>query len=615
MRLRCHVVLSFLVLGFVSSLQAADRPNFLWILSEDNSKHFLKLFDEHGAETPNIAKLAEQGLIFNHAFSNSPVCSVARTTLITSVYAPRLGTQYHRKIYTVPMPEGWKMFPAYLNDAGYYTSNNSKKDYNAEETANTWNDSSKKSSWRKRPDKSQPFFHMQTFGDSHESSLHFSQKQMETQKTDTDPDSVFIAPVHPETPTFRYTYARYHDRIQVIDQKVGQLVKQLKDDGLLEETFIFYFGDHGGVLPGSKGYANERGLHVPLVVRVPEKFQHLVDTKTNTRVDGFVSFIDFGPTLIKLAGLDVPEHMDGKPFLGEGVSMIEVNARDEAFGHADRFDEKYDMVRTLRKGDLKYHRNYQSYYPDGLQNNYRYKMLAYQEWRELYHAGKLNAVQAAFFEPKAPEALYDLANDPYETKNLAGDPAYAEKLVTMREKVGDKVRSMPDLSIFPEPIMIKLMKQYRIDAFRKFTVDGKGFLVDLINQGDLALLPFAEAEPKLKEALKDSEPGVVYWALTACCSFGKQAASLEKAIRGQLDSSDEMVRLQAAVFLSIIKAEEPQPHLMGILKEAEDPTINVKVLNDVVYLQDALGYEFNITPKDVTAQNGEVKRRLEYLEE
>jgi len=305
--------------------------------------------------------------------------------------------------------------------------------------------------------------------------------------------------------------------------------------------------------------------------------------------------------------------MDGKPFLGEGVSMEEVNSRDEAFGYADRFDEKYEMVRTLRKGDLKYHRNYQSYYPDGLQNNYRYKMLAYQEWRDLYQAGKLNEVQSAFFEPKAPEALYDLAKDPYETKNLATDPEYADELKMMREKLGKQVRSMPDLSIFPEPIMIKLMKQYRIDPFRKFITDGKGFLVDLIDQGDLALLPFVEAEPKLNEALKDSEPGVVYWALTACCSFGKEAASLEKDIHDQLGSSDELVRLQAAVFLAIIEAYDPQPHLMKILKEAEDPAINLKVLNNVVYLQDALGYEFDITSEDVTAQNGEVKRRLEYL--
>ena len=131
---------------------------------------------------PTLPSWPRQGLIFNHAFSNSPVCSVARTTLITSVLAPRLGTQYHRKIYTVPIPESWKMFPAYLNDAGYYTSNNSKKDYNAEETANTWNDSSKKSSWRKRPDKSQPFFHMQTFTDSHESSLALQREGDENSK-------------------------------------------------------------------------------------------------------------------------------------------------------------------------------------------------------------------------------------------------------------------------------------------------------------------------------------------------------------------------------------------------------------------------------------------------
>ncbi|MBD3674164.1 MAG: sulfatase [Planctomycetaceae bacterium] len=608
-------IVCLVLLGFVSSARAADRPNFLWILSEDNSKHFLKLFDETGAETPNIASLAGKGLIFNHAFSNAPVCSVARTTLITGIYAPKLGTQYHRKIYQVPMPEGWKMFPAYLNEAGYYTSNNSKKDYNADETPTTWDESSRKASWRKRPNKSQPFFHMQTFTDSHESSLHFPKKVMENQKTETDPATVFIPPMHPDTPTFRYTYARYHDRMKIIDNKVGQLVKQLEDDGLLEETFIFYFGDHGGVLPGSKGYPNERGLHIPLVVRVPEKFKHLVDAERGSRVDGFVSFIDFGPTLLKLAGLDVPEQMDGKPFLGEGVSMDEVNSRDEAYGYADRFDEKYETIRTVRKGNLKYHRNYQSYLPDGLQNNYRYKMLAYQELRELYHAGKLNPVQAAFFEPKAPEALYDLANDPYETKNLVGDPQYAEQLQQLRELQQQKFRSYPDLSLLPEPIMIKLMKQQPTGSFLDAMDAAKPFFVELIKYDDLALLPFEDAKSELAKGLKAPEPGMIYWSLVACCCLGKEAGSLEEVAREQLENSDELARMQAAIFLAILEKEDPQPHLMKILKETDDPVINLKVLNNVVYLQDTLGYEFEIAPKDVTAQNGEVKRRLEYLSE
>ena len=360
--------------------------------------HYLRLFDEHGAETPRIAELAQHGLLFEHAFSNAPVCSVARTTLMTSCYAPRIGTQYHRKHVTVPMPENLRMFPAYLRDAGYYATNNKKKDYNAHEGEGVWDASSGQATWRNRAD-DQPFFHMQSFAASHESTLHFSANAMHQQKTTTDPETVFVPPYHPDTPTFRYTHARYHDHNQTIDRQIGKVVDQLKEDGLLEDTFVFYFGDHGGVLPRGKGYAYESGLHVPLVVRVPEKWKQLVDGELGSRLHGFVSFIDFGPTLLNLAGVEIPKQIDGQPFLGPGVSGRSLAERDEAFGYADRFDEKYDLVRTLRKGKYEYVRNYQPFNFDGLQNNYRYRMLAFREWRKLYQAGKLNEAQRQFFEP------------------------------------------------------------------------------------------------------------------------------------------------------------------------------------------------------------------------
>ncbi|MEO1979357.1 MAG: sulfatase-like hydrolase/transferase, partial [Fuerstiella sp.] len=253
-------------------LHAADRPNIVWLVSEDNSVHYLKHFDPHGAPTPRIESLAAHGLTFDHAFSNAPVCSVARTTLATGCYGPRIGTQYHRKSVSVPLPDGMKMFPEYLRDAGYYTANNSKTDYNAIPGKNVWDESSRKATWRRRKD-DQPFFYMQSFAVCHESSLHFSAKVMATEKTTTDPNSVFVAPYHPDTPTFRYTNARYRDRIMQMDRKIGSVVDALTTDGVLEDTFIFYFGDHGGVLPRGKGYACESGLHVPLVVRVPDKWK------------------------------------------------------------------------------------------------------------------------------------------------------------------------------------------------------------------------------------------------------------------------------------------------------------------------------------------------------
>jgi arylsulfatase A-like enzyme len=232
----------------------------------------LNHFFKGGAKAPSIEALAAHGLTYDNAFSNAPVCSVARTTLATSCYGPRIGTQFHRRYKLAAMPEGLKMFPAYLRDAGYYTTNNSKKDYNAIEGQGVWDQSSNKASWRNRSEKGQPFFHMQSHGQSHESSLHFKRDTYENEKTKEDPSAMKLADYFPDTPLFRYTHARYHDKMGIVDGIVKDTVAKLKEDGLLEDTFIFYFGDHGGVMPRGKGYIYESGLHVPLVIRVPENF-------------------------------------------------------------------------------------------------------------------------------------------------------------------------------------------------------------------------------------------------------------------------------------------------------------------------------------------------------
>jgi arylsulfatase A-like enzyme len=579
-----------LVLVLASAGAGAERPNFVWLISEDNSKHYMKLFDENGAPTPEIEKLAEHGLVFEHAFSNSPVCSVARTTLITGCYAPRIGTQYHRRSVMVPMPRGVRMFPAYLRDAGYYTTNNKKKDYNAIEGRGVWDESSGKATWRNRKP-GQPFFHKQSFPVTHESSLHFSEKTMKGEKTITNPATVFVNPNHPRTPTFRYTYARYHDRIRQMDALIGGIVDQLEEDGLLEDTFVFYFGDHGGVLPGSKGYVYESGIHVPLVVRVPENWAHLVDAKIGSRVGGFVSFIDFGPTLLNLASIDVPEGVDGRPFLGKNVSMDEVNRRDEAFGYADRFDEKYDLVRTLRKGRFKYMRNYQPFNFDGLQNDYRYKMLAYAEWRELYRAGKLNRVQSRFFEGRAPEALYDLDADPHETKNLASDPDHARVLADLRRRLADRVKGMPDLSLFPESYLVD-------EAFENPTAFGrshKARIGRLVDVADLSLVPFGKARSAIEAALSSADPWRRYWGLIVCSAHRKSAMPLVgKAKALAADDAELLVRARAAEFLALVGAADPGPVLEDVLLRSESTVEANLILNTAVLLRDGKpGYKFS----------------------
>jgi len=595
-------------------VSSAEKPNFVWLISEDNSVHYMKLFDQHGAETPRIAELAQHGLIFENAFSNAPVCSVARTTLITSCYGPRIGTQFHRRTVMAPMPTGLKMFPTYLRDAGYYTTNNSKKDYNAIEGQGVWDASSNKASWRNRKD-GQPFFHKQSFKTTHESSLHFKDMKRPTKH---DPKDVFVAPYHPNTETFRYTNARYRDNMQKVDAEIGAVVDELEKDGLLEDTFIFYFGDHGGVLPRGKGYAFESGLHVPLVVRVPDKWKHLTkDATLGSRQKGFVSFIDFGPTLLHLAGIEVPEQVDGKPFLGPELSMAEVSERDEAFGYADRFDEKFDLVRTLRKGKYEYVRSYQPFNFDGLQNNYRYKMLAFQEWRELYSAGKLNEVQKQFFEPRPAEALYDLSEDPHETKNLATDANYATVLKDMRDRLSKHVKSMPDLSLYPESHLADKAFENPVE----FGKTHKQEIASLVDIADLSLQPFDEAKSGIQAALMSRNRWERYWALIACSSHGKAAlAFAEKAKALARNDEENLVRVRAAEFLALADAPDSRELATKViaqsLKNSRHGVEANLILNTLVLLKDGpQNYQFDVPEDFKTNRPGvaEVDRRLLYL--
>jgi uncharacterized sulfatase len=613
-RLRCLFVpltASLLLSIFPASASAADRPNIVWIVSEDNSKHYLKLFDPEGTETPNIEALAREGITFTRAFSNAPVCSVARTTLATGCYAPRLGTMSHRRLEPAKLPEGLRLFSGLLREAGYYTSNNSKEDYNTTKDPGAWDDSSKKASWRNRPDPAQPFFHMESHADSHESGLHFDPAIMATEKTEHDPDKVTLPPYFPDTPLFRYTKARYLDRIRRIDTIVGETVAKLEADGLLDDTIVFYFGDHGGVLPRSKGYLYETGLHVPLVIRIPEKWQYLSPLAPGSGCEAFVSFIDFGPTVLHLAGVKVPDLMDGRPFLGEGVTTGSLASRDSAFGSSDRFDEKYDLSRSLRKGDWKYVRNYQPYQPEALQNNYRYQMAAYREWRDLYDEGRLGADQRAFFQAKSPEALYDLASDPHETRNLASDPAHRDRLLSMRSDLRERLKAMPDLGFYPESVLVAEAMGDPVAWGRARAPE----IAELIDTADLMLAPFAENEEALRSALKSENANVRFWAATVCSAYGVQATELVETARTLLRDDQVPVRIRAAEFLALAGAIDPRPTLVAIHNGTENPVERLIALQAAALFHEhaPVAHPFDATAFTPAKPGSEGDRRLVYF--
>lgn len=591
-------------------MEAAKQPNFVFLLSEDNSIHYSSLYGNELAKTPAIEKLAAEGLVFEHAFSCSPVCSVARSTLATGIYAPRGGMQYHRDSAPANLPAGFKPWSQILREAGYYTANNRKTDFNfVYSSKDLWDENSSNASWRKRPDAEQPFFYMQSFAVCHESSLHFSAKTMATEELTTPKGKVRIAPYHPDTPTFRHTYARYHDKIMAMDRQIGAVVKKLEEDGLLEDTFIFYFGDHGGVLPRGKGYAYESGLHVPMVVRIPENFRDSVDFSRGERVEGFVEFVDYGATVLELAGLKRPELMDGKPFFGKTVSRKEVNLRNEAFGHADRFDEKYDLVRTIRVGRYMYHRNFQGYYPDGLQNNYRYKMLAYSEWRELWKAGKLNAEQSQFFERRPAEQLFDIESDPHQVKNLADDPQYSDVVKELRGKLTAKLKSINDLSIFPESELVQNILKDPIGYGKR----NSKIVSRCLDIADLALIPFEKAKKQLQRAINSKNEYERYWALMTCATIGQEAMPLAAVAKKRLKDENLMVRLRAVEFLGIIEAIDPRKTLYVILAESDSNDEVMLTFNAVVMFTDfEPKFEFDLKQLMAVKRGGEISRRYEY---
>ncbi|MBN3521081.1 sulfatase [Algoriphagus lutimaris] len=618
MNLRIPLLNSLLLFFNCCSLFAQNNPsipppNIVWITSEDNSMHYLKLFHENGIATPNIESLADHGLVFTHTFSNAPVCSVARSTIISGSYAPRIGAQFHRKNKTVPMQDSLRMFPFYLRRAGYHTSNNNKKDYNIIEGDGVWDESSREASWKSRkPD--QPFFHVFNIGVSHESSLHFSKEKMETTPTQTNKNSFSIQPNHPDTELFRYTNAYYRDKIKEMDQRLGEVIRELENDGLLENTFIFYFGDHGGVLPGSKGYLYETGLHVPMVVHVPEKYKNLAQIGEEGKVNGFVSFIDLGPTVLQLAGIKTPEGMDGKPFFGDNVTKEMIASRNTTFSYADRFDEKYDMVRAVRKGKYKYIRNFQPFNFDGLMNNYRFIQLAYQEWKELYEKGALNEIQAAFFKPKEAEMLFDLESDPYETVNLITDPSSKKIAEDLRMELNNWLQEMPDLSFYPEHVLID-------QAFSNPTAFGKAHQKDIQRYIDIAnwsILPFEQIENFLQTSLKSKDPWERYWGLITSSNFGPEAKSLSSLISEISKEDEELInRVRAAEFLSISNQIDPSQVMVESLYESKKPMEALLILNSIV-LQSSFdyGYEIHLDKSKISStviQDSEVKRRLEYL--
>ncbi|WP_395751306.1 sulfatase-like hydrolase/transferase [Prosthecobacter sp.] len=517
---------------FLSSLLAvsavaADRPNILWLTSEDHGPH-MGCYGDTYADTPNVDALAAKGMLFKHAWSCAPVCAAARTTIITGMYSPSTGGEHMRSM--VAMPKGTKMYPQFLREAGYYCTNNSKEDYNLQKPEGVWDESSGKASWKNRKD-GQPFFAI-----FNETCSHESQLRKRPHVAIHDPAKVRVPAYHPDTPEVRQDWAQYYDQVTLADASAGRRLKEIEEAGLAEDTIVFYYADHGSGMPRNKRWPCNSGLQVPMVVYFPPKWKHLAPKEYGAGVksDRLVSFVDLAPTLLSLIGVQPPEWMQGHAFAGK----FQTELQSYVYGFRGRMDERYDCVRSVTDGRFVYLRNYMPHLSQGQHVNYQFETPSTRVWRQLYDAGKLTPEQSIFWKvPKDPEELYDLQSDPDEVHNLASRPEHADTLAKMRAAQEGLALKIRDAGMVSEGEM-----HHRPEGTTPYDMahDDKLYpLARIVKAAGAASSMKPDAIADLKAGFADKDSAIRYWSAMGILMRGKDGveAARQELTAAARDSS------------------------------------------------------------------------------
>ena len=442
------------------------QPNVLWIVTEDISPTF-SFYGDKTAKTPNLDKLSNQSIVYDNAFATVGVCAPSRSSIITGMYPTSIGTMHMRAgkdvfswgkrvykkdtgikdleggdviEYAAVIPENVKCYTEYLRIAGYYTTNNAKTDYQFAAPVTAWDENNEKAHWRNAP-KGKPFFSVFNIGTTHESRLWKNENLSLT----VDPKIVNVPPYLPDNKASRKTIARHYSNVELMDAEVGAILKQLKEDGLFDNTIIFFYSDHGGPLPRQKREIYDSGLKVPFMIKG-------VDGKIG-RTDRLISFVDLAPTMLSLAGVKAPNYMEGNAFLGEHNS----DKREYVFGSSDRFDEFSDRLRAVRNKRYLYIKNDFPNLPKYKDVGYRKNVPLMPVFLELKKENKLNKVEQIWFQTKTKEELYDCILDPHNVKDLAKTPEYNNILGEMRAALNNHIKDRKDYALQPESKMIQEM--------------------------------------------------------------------------------------------------------------------------------------------------------------
>ena len=403
------------------------------------------------------------------------------------------------------LPSDFKMYPAYLRKLGYYCTNKSKEDYNLRKIGDVWHDSSGKAHWRNRPDKKQPFFAIFNITTSHESQI-----RKRPHKAVHDPAKVRVPAYHPDHPAVRQDWAQYYDKITEMDRQVGERLQELEKAGHAQDTILFYYGDHGSGMPRSKRWPYFSGLNVPLVIHVPEKWKHLApaEYKPGGQTDRRVGFVDLAPTLLSIAGMKPPAHMQGHAFMGRHAAP----PQQYGYGFRGRMDERYDMVRSVVGKRYIYIRNYMPHKLYGQHVGYMFITPTTQVWKLLYDEGKLNEAQSHFWKTKPAEELYDLEADPDEVNNLATRKdcgKHKEVLQAMRKAHKEHIAQIRDVGFLPEG---EIHSRASGSTPYEMGHDPKKYPYAKIHAAaDLASSMRKDDLGKIKKLLADDDSAVRYW--------------------------------------------------------------------------------------------------------
>jgi len=523
---------------------SAARPNILWISCEDTSP-WLGFCGESYALTPNLDRLAHQGVYFRNAFATSPVCSPTRFGIITGTYATSMGT--HRLRSQFPIPDSLKGFPSYLRQAGYYCANKVKTDYNTSAQGRlvreSWDDCNATAHWRNRKP-GQPFFAVFNLTETHQGKVFETAPPPSLEPSERhDPTKAPVPPYYPDTPGARRTMARVHDCITAMDKHAGRILAELEKDGLNDNTIVFFWPDHGQGIPRGKRTLWDTGLKIPLVIYFPEKYRNLAPVAPGQSCDRMVSLVDLGPTILSLAELPIPPAMQGVAFLGKNAA----EPRQYVYGARDRVDEALELSRSVRDSRFLYIRNYMPdlswMQPEWYSDQLRFRV----ELTRLATSNQLNAAQLTYAGPGKPvEALYDTQEDPWQLESLAANPKHRKTLKRMRNALRDWQRQSRDLGMIPEWEAAQMCTGER-PLCKSAKTDQDYPLDHVLDTAGMVGKPGHVQE--LTQRLSDADPTVRYWAAVGLRAIGREALTARAALRKALDDRCMPVRIEAAGIL------------------------------------------------------------------